>query len=155
MRVPVRNLRQVDPSVDIDDLQAALGWEFLRTNVEGVDEGMEGATRQRGFTKVRPDNGYYPGIEQLREDLQSHQWIFGKTPRFKVQRSFALPEDLAPLQQQASLKTTTGTTTSNWVPLQPTPPPRSEIRIELDVHLGVIEVSLVLSPSHTVVSLLL
>ena len=132
VRVPVRNLRQVDPSVDVDDLQAALGWEFLRTSLGGEDEGMEAARRQRGFTKVRPDNGYYPGIEQLREDLQSHRWIFGKTPRFKVRRSFALPEDMVPAPAAAEAP---GGAHGTAVP--PAPP---EIRIELDVHLGVIQV---------------
>ena len=86
VRVPVRNLRDVDPSVDVDRLQETLGWEFLRTNIDGVDGGMEEAAKQRGFQLVRPDDAWFPGLEGLREDLQSHQWIFGKTPKFKVSR---------------------------------------------------------------------
>jgi len=116
VRVPVRNLRRADPSVDVDSLQENLGWEFLRTDVDGQDVGLEGARKQRGFQLVRPDNGWFPGIDRLREDLTSHQWIFGKTPRFKVHRSFQLPAGLAAQDG-------------------PTPP---EIRLELDVHLGVV-----------------
>ncbi len=84
VRVPVRNLRAVDPSIDPEALQESLGWQFLRTSVDGCDGGMDAARKQRGFQMVRPDEGWFPGIDELREELASHQWIFGKTPRFKV-----------------------------------------------------------------------
>jgi hypothetical protein len=82
---------------------------------------------QRGFQKVRPDDGYYPGISRLREDLQSHQWIFGKTPRFKVCRSFELPNDIMPTAAAAPSSKVKSDMDK-------------EIRIELDVHLGVVQV---------------
>ena len=31
------------------------------------------------------------GLDKLREEFESTQWIFGKTPKFKVCRSFAVP----------------------------------------------------------------
>lgn len=93
VRVPVKNLRQVDPSVDPDTLQEMLGWEFLRTNSDGSDGGMKAACEQRGFQLVRPDNDWFPGIDKLRDDLQGHQWVFGKTPKFTVAKSFDLPEE--------------------------------------------------------------
>ena len=33
---------------------------------------------------VRPDDGWFPGLGKLREELVDHQWIFGKTPKFMV-----------------------------------------------------------------------
>ena len=93
MRVPVKNLRQVDPSVDPDTLQEILGWEFLRTRPDGSDGGMKTACEQRGFQMVRPEEDWFPGIDKLRDDLQGHQWVFGKTPKFTVSKSFDLPEE--------------------------------------------------------------
>ena len=46
VRVPVRNLRRADPSLNVDRLQESLGWEFLRTNVDGVDGGLKAAYNQ-------------------------------------------------------------------------------------------------------------
>jgi hypothetical protein len=86
VRVPVRNLKRADPSININRLQEALGWEFLRRDMWGNDGGMETANQQRGFQMVRPEDGWFPGLDKLKEDLQSHQWIFGKTPKFKVNR---------------------------------------------------------------------
>ena len=57
---------------------------MLRTSCDGVDGGAEAIAKQRGFTLVRPDEGWFPGLEKLREELAGHQWIFGKTPKFKV-----------------------------------------------------------------------
>lgn len=92
VRVPVKNVRAVDPSVDVESLQESLGWEFLRTSLDGQDGGMEVACQQRGFQMIRPDESWFPGITKLREELQSHQWIFGKTPKFKISKHFDLPE---------------------------------------------------------------
>ena len=50
----------------------------------GTDEGFEGACKQRGFQMIRPDNDWFPGLDDLREDFYSHEWIFKKTPKFKV-----------------------------------------------------------------------
>jgi len=83
VRVPVKNLAAVSPNLNVSLLQEAVGWQFLRTNVHGEDEGFEAASNQRGFQMIRPDNEWFPGLDQLREDFYSHQWIFGKTPKFK------------------------------------------------------------------------
>ena len=45
VRVPVMNLKEVDPSVNLNGLQDAVGWQFLRTNIDGEDMGMEVAGR--------------------------------------------------------------------------------------------------------------
>lgn len=84
VRVPVKNLAQVYPNMDMKVLQETVGWQFLRTNVDGEDEGHEAAKKQRGFQMIRPDNNWFPGLDNLREDFLSKQWIFGKTPKFKV-----------------------------------------------------------------------
>ena len=60
---------------------------MLRTSSDGVDGGAAAIAKQRGFTLVRPDDGWYPGLGKLREELAGHQWVFGKTPKFKVCRT--------------------------------------------------------------------
>ena len=46
---------------------------------------------KRGFQMIRPDNDWFPGLDQLRQDFYSHQWIFGKTPKFKVSIIYLIP----------------------------------------------------------------
>jgi len=118
VRVPVRNLRRADPTLSVDSLQESLGWEFLRTNIDGVDGGLKTAYSQRGFQLVRPEEDWFPGLGKLREDFQSHTWIFGKTPNFKVCRCFPLPETM-----QVGISSTSS----------------PELKIELDVSHGVIQ----------------
>ena len=59
----------------------------FRTSSDGVDGGTAAIAKQRGFTLVRPDDGWFPGLGKLREELASHAWIFGKTPKFKVREA--------------------------------------------------------------------
>jgi lipoyltransferase 1 len=94
VRVPVKNLAMVSPNLNVSLLQEAVGWQFLRTNVLGEDEGFEAASNQRGFQMIRPDNDWFPGLDQLRQDFYSHQWIFGKTPKFKVSKTFEVPNEV-------------------------------------------------------------
>lgn len=103
VRVPIKNLATVSPNLNVNLLQEAVGWQFLRTNIDGQDEGFEAACQQqRGFQMIRPDNDWFPGLDEIREDLLSYQWIFGKTPKFKVSKSFNVPSAIstAGLHQQ-------------------------------------------------------
>ncbi len=115
IRVPVKNLRDADPTFDVNQLEEAVGWEFLRTDLNGVDVGMKAAKNQRGFTLVNPEEGWFKGIDKLRDDLASPRWVFGKTPKFKLSRGFTVPEEL--FESSAT----------------------QEIRLEIEVHYGVIE----------------
>ena len=84
VRVPVKNLSQLCPYVSVDLLQESLGWQFLRTDVDGDIVDDETLSQQRGFQLVRPDDVWFPGLDKLRQEFESNQWIFGKTPKFKV-----------------------------------------------------------------------
>lgn len=94
VRVPVKNLAAVSPNLNVSLLQEAVGWQFLRTNIEGQDEGFDAACQQRGFQMIRPDNDWFPGLDEIRQDFLSHQWIFGKTPKFKVSKAFEVPTNI-------------------------------------------------------------
>jgi lipoyltransferase 1 len=58
-----------------------------------VDVGMKSAYSQRGFQLIRPEEDWFPGLAKIREDFQSHTWIFGKTPNFKVRKQFLSTRD--------------------------------------------------------------
>jgi len=94
VRVPVQNLQQYDPHINVNRLQESVGYQFLRTNVDGVDGGMEALQQTRGFQMIRPDEDWFPGILKIREEFESYNWIFGRTPKFKVAQAFCVPENL-------------------------------------------------------------
>ena len=62
-----------------------------------------GLKHQMGFHKVRPDNNWFPGIDKLKEDFLSEKWIFGKTPKFKVSKSFKVPEEIMETPELAEM----------------------------------------------------
>ena len=58
--------------------------------MDGEDGGMEAIQQTRGFQMVRPDDDWFPGLEKLRAEFESVNWIFGKTPKFKVRCSIQI-----------------------------------------------------------------
>eukprot|EP00096_Caligus_rogercresseyi_P012728 TRINITY_DN5430_c0_g1_i1.p1 TRINITY_DN5430_c0_g1~~TRINITY_DN5430_c0_g1_i1.p1 ORF type:complete len:399 (-),score=82.02 TRINITY_DN5430_c0_g1_i1:74-1270(-) len=95
VRVPVQNIKEAYPSVTTDKLLESIGWEFLRTDINGDDQGISNS-KNRGFHLVRPDNDWYKGIDDIKKELQGYNWVFGKTPKFKIKKSFELPDSLIP-----------------------------------------------------------
>nr|ACO15151.1 Lipoyltransferase 1, mitochondrial precursor [Caligus clemensi] len=95
VRVPVQNIKEAYPSATTDSLLESIGWEFLRTDVNGDDQGLSN-NKNRGFHLVRPDNDWYKGLDDIKKELQGYNWVFGKTPKFRVVRTFQLPENLMP-----------------------------------------------------------
>ena len=93
--MPIKNLATASPGLNVNVLQEAVGWQFLRTNIDGQDEGFEAACQQRGFQMIRPDNDWFPGLDEIKEELLSYQWIFGKTPKFKVSKTFDVPTEIS------------------------------------------------------------
>lgn len=62
-------------------------YEFLRTNpMELVDGGRELVMKQRGFQLINPTEKWFPGITELKDNFQSWDWRFGKTPAFTVEK---------------------------------------------------------------------
>jgi lipoyltransferase 1 len=89
------NLCEEDPKIKVSSLYKVVGWEYLRTRALSIkDGGMELANQQRGFQMVNPTDLWFPGIEEIRTNLQSWNWRFGKTPKFTISRSFTVPDNL-------------------------------------------------------------
>ncbi|XP_014356565.2 lipoyltransferase 1, mitochondrial isoform X1 [Papilio machaon] len=97
-RSAVANLADIDHKVTVDSLQTAVGYEYLRTPALHLEDGGQGLImKQRGFQFVNPTDNWFPGLAELKQELQSWDWCFGRTPVFTVSRTFPVPaEILAP-----------------------------------------------------------
>jgi len=136
VRVPVQNLQQYDPCINVTSLQEALGYQFLRTNADGEDGGMEALQQTRGFQMVRPDDEWFPGLAAIRDEFESYSWIYGRTPKFKVKQTFPVPNDLFinglhDCDYMESSKCISKNKDNQLVP---------QIQIELEVNSGIVEI---------------
>lgn len=94
VRSPIRNLVDVNKTVNVPQLLSAIGYEFLRTSaVELSDGGRDQAMKQRGFQLINPTEKWFPGITEIREMFASWDWCIGKTPNFTVQKEVQLKDD--------------------------------------------------------------
>ncbi|XP_063548433.1 lipoyl amidotransferase LIPT1, mitochondrial isoform X1 [Cydia strobilella] len=95
MPSPVANLSEVNNRVTVDALQTALGYEYMRTPALSLGDGGQNLiSQQRGFQFVNPSEDWFPGLSEIRNELQSWDWCFGRTPVFTVSRTFPVPEEL-------------------------------------------------------------
>ncbi|KAJ8955722.1 hypothetical protein NQ318_008594 [Aromia moschata] len=96
IRSEIANLCDEDPNISVNSLMNAIGWEYMRTPALAVqDGGLEQANRQKEFKLVDPTDVWYPGIGDIRTRYSSWDWRYGKTPKFNISKSFAVPNDLA------------------------------------------------------------
>ena len=75
---PVINLHAIDPSLTRESVIEAIidRWrKWPRASIQSVDP---------------LDESIFPGIGDLQIDLQSWNWIFGKTPKFSVEKKFSI-----------------------------------------------------------------
>lgn len=98
---PIKNLTDVNRTVNIQQLLSAIGYEFLRTPATQLtDGGRDLLMKQLGFQLINPTEKWFPGIGALRENFSSWDWRVGKTPKFSVQKSIQLKSEGAEQQQQ-------------------------------------------------------
>lgn len=94
MRSPIKNLCDVNRSVNVSQLLSAVGYEFLRTSATELEDGGSVQTmKQRGFQLVNPTEKWFPGIDDIRKEFSSWEWVLGKTPKFTVEKDLALKAD--------------------------------------------------------------
>uniref|UniRef100_A0A2M4A2F7 Putative lipoate-protein ligase a n=1 Tax=Anopheles triannulatus TaxID=58253 RepID=A0A2M4A2F7_9DIPT len=129
---PIKNLVDVNRTVNIQQLLSAIGYEFLRTPATQLtDGGRELLMKQRGFQLINPTDKWFPGITELRTNFASWDWRFGKTPAFSVQKT---------------IQTKVGSV-SGSMEQQQSPSPH-DMKVKVDVEKALIkEISLIL-PNH-------
>ncbi|KAF9794978.1 hypothetical protein SFRURICE_011109 [Spodoptera frugiperda] len=94
-RSEVANLAEMDNRITVDSLQTAVGYEFLRTAALSLqDGGTSQISKQRGFQYINPTDDWFPGLADIKNELQSWDWNFGRTPVFTVSRTFPVPAEL-------------------------------------------------------------
>ncbi|XP_025830372.1 lipoyltransferase 1, mitochondrial-like [Agrilus planipennis] len=86
------NLNCENHKVTVSGMLSAVGWEFLRTDmVTLIDGGQEEANKQKGFHMVNPKEAWFPGINSIKEKLESWEWCYGYPHDFTVTRSLRIP----------------------------------------------------------------
>lgn len=92
----ILNLCEENPNVSVTKLIKAIGWEYMRTPALSlIDGGIERANQQKGFQLVNPTNLWFPGLDEIRDQFVGWDWCYGKTPKFSISKSFAVPDSLA------------------------------------------------------------
>ncbi|XP_043685636.1 lipoyltransferase 1, mitochondrial isoform X1 [Vespula pensylvanica] len=91
-RSPIKNLTEVNSEVQVDKLINTLGWEYLRTKPLVLEDGgYDHIQEQKGFQLINPTEDWFPGIDKLKEEFRSWEWIYGRTPEFSVTKTFDMP----------------------------------------------------------------
>lgn len=81
VRSRVQNLSDANKAVTADKISSAVAIEYAAEH-ELVES----------FPVDTADDTLLPGITQYYDKLRSWQWIYGKTPKFKVSQKFFLPD---------------------------------------------------------------
>lgn len=88
---PVKNLADTNNQVNVSDLKAAIGVEFLRTSPTNADVVCDDGILESGkFHWIDPTEELYPGLEGLRANFASWDWRIGRTPKFNVTKHLQL-----------------------------------------------------------------
>ncbi|KAH8331503.1 hypothetical protein KR074_004571 [Drosophila pseudoananassae] len=91
---PIRNLVDVNRTVNVAQLRSAVGYEYLRTVATALEDGGKTQMmKQRGFQLINPTEKWFPGIEELRAHYSSWDWVVGKTPKFTVEKDLDVKGD--------------------------------------------------------------
>lgn len=121
---PIKNLADVNRTVNIQQLLSSIGYEFLRTPATQLtDGGRDLLMKQLGFQLINPTEKWFPGINELRANFASWDWCIGKTPKFSVQKSIQLKSETGEQTQQQ----------------QQEQQPQNEMKVKVDVEKGLIQ----------------
>lgn len=84
IRSPVKNLKDANYHVDVEQLHTAIGYEYLRTSETALDVNYRELAHQQNVHMINPTESLYPGLNKIRDEFASWEWRFGKTPKFTV-----------------------------------------------------------------------
>nr|XP_016928651.1 lipoyltransferase 1, mitochondrial [Drosophila suzukii] len=105
----IRNLVDVNRMVNVAQLRSAVGYEYLRTAATTLEDGGSTQTmKQRGFQLINPTEKWFPGIEELRSNYSSWDWVIGKTPKFTVQKDLEVKGDEQDMKLKLSVEVEAG-----------------------------------------------
>ncbi|CAI6344458.1 unnamed protein product [Macrosiphum euphorbiae] len=73
----VLNLTQINNKVCINRLMTAVGLQYLKTVGNTT-------TINQGFNYVTPNEQTFPGFNEIKNEMESWEWIYGRTPKFNI-----------------------------------------------------------------------
>ncbi|KAL4120705.1 hypothetical protein QTP88_013348 [Uroleucon formosanum] len=73
----VLNLTQINNQVCINRLMTAVGLQYLKTVGNAT-------TINQGFNYVTPNEQTFPGFNEIKNEMESWEWIYGRTPKFNI-----------------------------------------------------------------------
>ncbi|KAA0201916.1 hypothetical protein HAZT_HAZT009354 [Hyalella azteca] len=76
----------------VEKMMDSLAWGFLDAPLPGEEEYSRRASS--GVTLVNPQDDWFPGLGDLRAELLSWDWLYGKNPRFSKTLELPVPEYL-------------------------------------------------------------
>lgn len=85
---PVRNLSESTDELNMNELKAAIGLEYLRTSPTNPDVMRSLESGKIQF--IYPGEDLHPGIDSILGELVSWDWRFGKTPKFTATKHLQL-----------------------------------------------------------------
>ena len=63
---PTVNLSELHPGITMNDLMAAVGWQYMKTDdLSKSDKGWRQVQKQKGFQMVNPSEEWFPGKFEL------------------------------------------------------------------------------------------
>lgn len=77
---PVRNLSDANVDVNMSELEAAIGLEYLRTSPTNPD--VMRSIESGNFQWILPGEEAYAGINSIKDEFISWDWRYGRTPKF-------------------------------------------------------------------------
>jgi len=98
VKAPVQNIKNANVTVSPEKVLSSIGYEFLRTTTDGNDGGAQMIEKQRGFHMINPTNDWFPGLDNLKAEMKSWSWNFGKTPEFSLKKEYLIGQDMDTLE---------------------------------------------------------
>ncbi|XP_050536007.1 lipoyltransferase 1, mitochondrial [Daktulosphaira vitifoliae] len=73
----VINLKEINERISINRLVTVIGLDYLNS-INNKN------TVNYGFNYIKPDEKIFPGLNKIKEELESWDWRYGRTPKFKI-----------------------------------------------------------------------
>ncbi|KAB7503476.1 Lipoyltransferase 1, mitochondrial [Armadillidium nasatum] len=90
------NLQDFAPDMTVEKLLESVGRNFLNyKTTEEDDHESKTDVRSDGFTLINPTEDWFPGLDEIKENLKSWNWFVGMTPLFKQKRPVTIDQSFS------------------------------------------------------------
>lgn len=101
---PVANLSSREHRVNVERVMHSVASRYLEASLPGQkSDPRANRLASHGLTLVNPQDDWFPGLGEMREELSSWEWLFGKTPRFTKRMTVSTPDWLSHVQGPSTI----------------------------------------------------